>query len=402
MVEVDAPAVVRRLRELDRRSGGQRVAWSAVWREERDKLDALTRALVPRVRISSDAFVNRWYVLDGESSDTVLLGSHTDCVPGGGWLDGVLGVHAGLEVLRLLAGGGAPARRTVALVDWADEEGVRFGRSLLGSSAACGALSRAELDGLTDADGRSAADVVSAFGFDVERLGARVPVLGGVTSALELHIEQGPILEASRRRVAAVAGCLGVTRARYVFRGRSGHAGATPLNLRADPVRAAAEAITSLCARVESGGGLATVGQVSASPGIATAIAADCSFTLDLRHEDAARLDELAAAARAEIDAAATARGCELDSVRLWSIEPVEFDPALVEQAVRFTDGNRPLRSGPLHDSAALAKAGIPTAMVFAPSTGGVSHTRDEDTPPDVLVEAIERFAALAIHLIGS
>ena len=178
MVELDANAVVRRLRELDRRSGGQRVAWGAVWREERELLDALARELVPGVRVSSDAFANRWYLVDGESADTVLLGSHTDCVPDGGWLDGALGIHAGLEVLRIVAGAGAPARRSVALVDWADEEGVRFGRSLMGSSAACGALSRAELDGLIDGDGRSASEVVSASGFDAERLGERVPELG--------------------------------------------------------------------------------------------------------------------------------------------------------------------------------------------------------------------------------
>ena len=400
MVGPDANAVVTRLRELDTRSGGQRVAWSAVWRQERSLLDALARELVPDVRISSDAFANRWYVLDGESADSVLLGSHTDCVPGGGWLDGVLGIHAGLEVLRVVADDGGPRHRTVALVDWADEEGVRFGRSLLGSSAACGSLSRTELERLSDADGRSAAEVVSEFGFDAERLGARVPELGGVACALELHIEQGPILEASGRRVAAVAGCLGVTRARYVLRGRSGHAGATPMTLRADPVRAAAEAIAAISGRVDSANGLATVGQLAASPGIPTAIAAECAFTLDLRHEDASRLEELSTAARAEIEAAATRHRCELSGIGLWSIAPVNFDPALVEQAVRFTDGGAPLRSGPLHDSAALAGAGIPTVMVFAPSVGGVSHTREEDTPDDALVEAIERFAALAIHLI--
>jgi hydantoinase/carbamoylase family amidase len=400
MVDLDASAVVRRLRELDARSGGQRVAWSTTWREERARLDTLVRELVPGVRISSDTFANRWYVLDGESGDTMLIGSHTDCVPGGGWLDGVLGVHAGLEVMRVVACDGAPRRRTVALVDWADEEGVRFGRSLLGSSAACGSLSRTELDRLNDADGRSATEVVSEFGFDAERLGARVSALSGVACALELHIEQGPILETSGRRVAAVAGCLGVTRARYVVRGRPGHAGATPMALRADPVRAAAEAIAAVCGRVEADGGLATVGRLSASPGIPTAIAADCAFTLDLRHEDFSGLHELSAAARAEIDGAARRHGCELERVRLWSIAPVDFDPALVEQAVRFTDGGPSLRSGPLHDSAALAGAGIPTVMVFAPSAGGISHTREEDTPQDALLEAIERFAALAMHLI--
>ena len=402
MISLDPNAVLRRLREVDARSGGQRVAWSAVWREEQALLDTLVRELVPDARIASDAFANRWYVLDGDSADAVLLGSHTDCVPGGGWLDGVLGIHAGLEVLRVVAGDGGPRRRTVALVDWADEEGVRFGRSLLGSSAACGSLSRTELERLRDGDGRAAVDVVSEFGLDAERLGARGPELGGVACALELHIEQGPILETSGRHAAAVAGCLGVTRARYVLRGRSGHAGATPMALRADPVRAAAEAITAVSDHVASGNGLATVGQVAASPGIPTAVAAECAFTLDLRHGHGSRLEELATAARAEIEAAANRHGCELTAIGLWSIAPVDFDSELVEQAVRFTDGGAALRSGPLHDSAALAGAGIPTAMVFAPSAGGISHTREEDTPEDALIDAIERFAALAIHLIRS
>ncbi len=364
------------------------------------RFDALVRELVPDVRISSDAFANRWYVLDGESADSVLLGSHTDCVPDGGWLDGVLGIHAGLEVLSVVAGEGSPRRRTVALVDWADEEGVRFGRSLLGSSAACGSLSRTELERLSDADGRSATDVVSEFGFDADRLGVRAPELGDVACALELHIEQGPILETSGRDVAAVSGCLGVTRARYLLRGRSGHAGATPMALRADPVRAAAEAITAVSGLAQSAGGLATVGQLAASPGIPTAVAAECGFTLDLRHEDVSGLRQLSTSVRTEIDNAAKRHGCELADIGLWSIAPVNFDAALVEAAVRFSDGDAPLRSGPLHDSAALAGAGIPTVMLFAPSTSGISHTREEDTPEEALVVAIERFTALAGHLI--
>jgi len=172
------------------------------------------------------------------------------------------------------------------------------------------------------------------------------------------------------------------------------------MTLRADPVRAAAEAITAVSGLVQSDGGLATVGQLAASPGIATAVAAECVFTLDLRHEDASRLQELTTAARTEIEQAAKRHGCELADIGLWSIAPVNFDPALVEEAVRFTGGGAPLRSGPLHDSAALAGAGIPTVMLFAPSTNGISHTREEDTPEEALVEAIERFAALATHLI--
>ncbi len=392
---------MRRLRDLDDRSGGRRVAWTEPWHAEREVLDALARQLAPEIRISADAFANRWYVLKGESPDTVLLGSHTDCVPDGGWLDGVLGVHAGLAVLAAIAAGGRAPRRTVALVDWADEEGVRFGRSLLGSSAACGTLLRDELDRLSDVDGRPAAEVVAPYGFDGDRLGARVPQLDRVTAAIELHIEQGPVLDAAGRPVAAVSGCLGVTRGRFVFRGRSGHAGATPMDLRADPVRAVSEAVAAASLVVERGGGLATVGELAAHPGIATAIAADCSFTLDLRHHDAAALAELSAAAEAEIRASAARRGCEVEHAGLWSIAPVDFDAALVDRAVRLTDGGAAIRSGPLHDSAALAGAGVPTVMMFTQSTAGISHGRAEDTPEPALARAVERFGALAGELIG-
>jgi hydantoinase/carbamoylase family amidase len=400
-IPLDAGAVVRRLRELDERSGGRRVAWTDVWRDERDRFDAIARELVPQIRIGTDPFANRWYVLDGQSDETVLLGSHTDCVPDGGWLDGVLGVHAGLAVLVALGGAGTAPRRSVVLVDWADEEGVRLGRSLLGSSAACGTLAPEAFAALSDADGAPAAEVVAPYGFEIQRLGERVPALDRVTAALELHIEQGPVLETTGRMVAAVAGCLGVARGRYVVHGRSGHAGATPMDLRADPVRAAAEAIAALSAVAERGGGLATVGHLTARPGIATAVAGECAFTLDVRHHDPSQLSELSAAAEAEIGRAATDHGCEVDHAALLSIAPVDFDPALVTRAIRATDGGAALRSGPLHDAAALAGAGIPTGMVFAPSTGGVSHTRGEDTPEAALLQAIESFGALAIGLVG-
>ena len=128
----------------------------------RERIDKL---LDPGSFVETDAFANTWYVLPGQDAETVLVGSHSDCVPGGGWLDGILGVHAGLGVLAAVAAGPRP-RRTLAVVDWADEEGTRFGRSLLGSSAATGALTASELRALADTDGSPAAEVVSRFGFD--------------------------------------------------------------------------------------------------------------------------------------------------------------------------------------------------------------------------------------------
>ncbi|HET9124751.1 MAG TPA: hypothetical protein VFN65_07700, partial [Solirubrobacteraceae bacterium] len=140
---IDGPAVIAALREADARSGGTREAWTAAWAAERAELDARARAAAAAAGglvVERDAFANTWYLLPGERPGTVLVSSHSDCVPGGGWLDGILGVHAGLGLLAAVAAGDAsgeaPERRTLAVVDWADEEGTRFGRSLLGSGAA--------------------------------------------------------------------------------------------------------------------------------------------------------------------------------------------------------------------------------------------------------------------------
>src|ERR1700733_9058628 len=173
---VDAERVIAQLRATDARSGGAREAWGAAWITERGHLDGLARSISNSIVVETDAFANTWYVLPGEDAETVLIGSHSGCVPGGGWLDGILGVHAGLGVLTALAAQ-PRRRRTLAVVDWADEEGTRFGRSLLGSSAATGSLSAAELDGLTADDGTPARDVVSGYGFDPAALGTGSPRL---------------------------------------------------------------------------------------------------------------------------------------------------------------------------------------------------------------------------------
>jgi hydantoinase/carbamoylase family amidase len=373
---IDVGAVIAQLRATDERSGGRREAWREPWVAERRWLDELARAASPDVLIERDAFANTWYVLPGDSDETVLVHSHSDCVPGGGWLDGILGVHAGLGVLAALAGA-SRRQRTVAVVDWADEEGTRFGRSLLGSSAAVGSLSAEELDRLTAQDGAPARDLVSEYGFDVSALGTPSPRLAHVVAATELHIEQGPRLAREDRSVAAVTGCLGVRRRRITFTGTAGHAGALPMADRHDPVRAAATFIAAICRHAEESGGLATVGRLQADPMIATAVAARCELTLDLRHGELGPLDALAEVARA----LAELSHCPATVVDLYRLDPVSFDADLVRLAAAAAGGGEPLISGPLHDSAALAQSGIPAVMLFVPSIDGVSHARAEDTP---------------------
>ncbi|MFZ0387456.1 MAG: hydantoinase/carbamoylase family amidase [Solirubrobacteraceae bacterium] len=402
---MDAEAVIARLRETDVRSGGAREAWGAEWVAERGRLDALARSISDSVTVETDAFANTWYVLPGEDDETVLVGSHSDCVPEGGWLDGILGVHAGLEVLAAIAAG-PRSRRTLAVVDWADEEGTRFGRSLLGSSAATGALTASELSGLADADGSSAPDVVSRFGFDPGALvgaersdptsGFPSPRLGRVVAACELHIEQGPTLQHGGRSVAAVSGCLGVRRQQITFSGEAGHAGTTPMADRRDPVRDAARWLASLSDAAQAAGGLATVGRIEADPAIATAVAQRCRLSLDLRHADLDGLRALEARATELLDESR----CEVDRGSLYRQDPVAFDPTLVRLATSVCGGGAPVRSGPLHDSAALAQAGIPTVMLFCASLGGISHSRAEDTSEGDLIAGVQALHRLVTRLL--
>jgi N-carbamoyl-L-amino-acid hydrolase len=380
---------LRELRELDERSGGRRVAWTDTWAQERRRwADAV--AALPGVSVDQDAAGNLWARLPGREPGTVVAGSHLDCVPGGGWLDGCLGVLGATAALRELAERPDPPRHSVAVVDWADEEGARFGHSLLGSSAACGLLDVAHARTLRDADGVALPDALAEHGVDLDRVDAATSWLDDARAYVELHIEQGPVLEAEGRAAAGVSGCLGVRRHRIVLHGREAHAGASPMDDRRDPVLAAAAiALLARDAAVELGG-LATVGALRALPGTPTAIAASCDLTLDLRHRE---LDGLVALERRVLDGAddaARRERVELDAELIWSIDPVAFDGGLVERARAATGGGAPLVSGPLHDAAACARAGVPTAMLFIRSRGGVSHSREEDSDEADVIAGVD------------
>ncbi|HEY3776306.1 MAG TPA: hydantoinase/carbamoylase family amidase [Solirubrobacteraceae bacterium] len=400
---IDGPAVITALRQTDDRSGGRREAWTDLWATERALLDTRAREAADDAGliVERDAFANTWYVLPGRRPGTVLVSSHSDCVPGGGWLDGILGVQAGLGVLAAVARAdreaAGPDRPTLAVVDWADEEGTRFGRSLLGSSAATGALTCSELDALTAGDGTPAPQVVAPYGFDPDALGTPSPRLADVTAAIELHIEQGPVLAREHRTAAAVAGCLGVRRRRITFSGTAGHAGALPMADRHDPARAAAVFIAETMDAAQRRGGMATVGELASEPAFITAVPAVCRASLDLRHADREQLETLDAHVTALLDESR----CTADWSEVYRSDPVDFDPKLIAAAIESVGGGEPLRSGPLHDSASLARAGVPTVMLFAPSIAGVSHARAEDTAEVDLLAALDALGRLAGRLLG-
>ena len=225
--------------------------------------------------------------------------------------------------------------------------------------------------------------------------GWRSPRLGQVVAACELHIEQGPTLQRSRRSVAAVSGCLGVRRERITLTGVAGHAGSTPMADRRDPVRDAARLVASLSDAAQAAGGLATVGRIESEPAIATAVARRCRLSLDLRHAD---LDRLLALESRTTELLGDVR-CEVERSSMYRQDPVTFDPELVKLAASVCGGD-PVVSGPLHDSAALAQAGIPTVMLFCASLDGVSHSRDEDTSEPDLIAGIEALHELVSRLL--
>jgi hydantoinase/carbamoylase family amidase len=395
---MDAGRVISDLRELDRRTGGpdgaRRVCWTQPWEQARAFLRERLAELP--VTVDVDEAGNLWAQLTGDGDAVVIVGSHLDSVPGGGWLDGALGVFAALEVLRTA---GRPAV-TLRLVDWADEEG-RFGRSLFGSSACAGTLDADAVRDLRDRDGVRLADAV---GIDLDRAGAARDRLAGVHAYLELHIEQGPVLESRDASAAAVLGTCGVERHVVVFTGQAAHAGATPMAMRRDSFAAAAQAALAIRRIGFEHEGVCTVGGAASEPGIATAVAGRTEMLLDQRHLDPGSLAAMLAAAHAACAQAAVDHGCEVELQPVWSIPPVPFDERLIAVAREVVGTELAIPSGPLHDASELARV-VPTVMLFAKSSPPVSHTRDEDTPEAdlrVAIEAYGRAVARAVEMAAA
>jgi N-carbamoyl-L-amino-acid hydrolase len=397
---IDADRVIADLRELARRTsdeaGAQRLCWGEGWRAAREFLRELLEEIGLEPEI--DEAGNAWAYLPGAREPALAVGSHLDSVPNGGWLDGALGVMGALGVLRAWAGEETKPPRTLAVVDWADEEGARFGRSLFGSSAAAGTFDPAELANARDAAGRRAAGVLAENGVELERVLDSRSRLERLGTYLELHIEQGPVLEAERIRAAAVSGCVGVERLRFEIRGRVSHAGTTPMDVRHDAGLAAAAAALRVEQIAAAEGGVGTVGELGFEPGIPTAVPGRATMVVDLRNPSAEALGRMLEATREAVAGSAQERGCEVSEEPVWRIEPIAFDPDLVaaarEACERATGTAYELPSGALHDAASMAPH-LPTAMVFSPSIEGVSHAPEEDTPEADLSTAIEVFGAL-------
>ena len=411
--EVDANRAISLLKELrlltGTENGAQRVAFTQEWVKARGWLLKILDGLP--VETNTDAAGNLWATLRGESKRALLIGGHMDSVPNGGWLDGCLNTIAGLEIIRRIDRefhGNPPV--TVRLVDWADEEGARFGKSLFGSSACSGNLDMGEARGLTDSDGICLPDALREVGIDFETVKDCGGELQDAAAYIELHIEQGPVLLDLNLPIGAVLGTFGVERHAITFHGQAAHSGSTPMNRRKDALLAAgkmSQEIYQIAQR--SNGGVCTVGSCTTEPGIVTSVVAECRITLDQRHLDAKILRRMLDEAREASGRFAEEGNVGVTWERLWQIEPLPFHPELIEMcdnAIVETCGqSHRLPSGPLHDAAEVCSAGIPTVMMFVQSLHGISHNKIEDTKEEHIllsVEAFDRLASKAIAWIQS
>jgi N-carbamoyl-L-amino-acid hydrolase len=402
-------AELKELRELTgNEDGAQRVAWTETWEVARGWLrDKLAETSAHE---EIDAAGNQWFTLSGASERAMLIGGHIDSVPNGGWLDGCLNVLAGVEVVRRIAEDGTPPV-TVRLVNWADEEGARFGRSLFGSSAAAGSMRDLdELRTLTDREGIALPTALAEHDVDLDRALDAQGQLESAAAYLELHIEQGPVLESLDLPLGVVLGTFGVERHRITWRGQAAHAGSTPMAERRDALAGAAKLALEIrdIARQTGDGAVCTSGGVVCRPGIVTSVVETAEQLLDQRHLDADMLASMLAAAKDASQRFADEERIDVDFERIWSIEPILFDETLVglcEEAILEVAGTaHRLPSGPLHDAAEVSRAGVPTVMVFVQSLRGLSHTKLEDTKEEHLelaVAALDRLASKTLAWVA-
>lgn len=383
--------------------GSARLAWTEPWVRAREWFVS-TFDGIP-VETTTDPAGNLWVTLPGARPERIVLGSHLDSVPNGGWLDGCLGVLAAAEVLRGLHRDGVELPVSVSVVDWADEEGARFGRSLFGSGAVSGTLEIDAVRDLVDNEGRRLVDVVADHGVELETALTAGDVHSSIVASAELHIEQGPILENAGLRLAALHGILGVERRMVRLKGQACHAGATPIPLRRDPTVAAARMAVAIRELGLAHDAFTTVGVWRVHPSVPTAVNGRTEFSVDMRHLSRATLDALVAGLDELVAGIAAEEQVEAVVDVLWSIDPIEFHPDLVQFASDIVEERSGVRqvmpSGPMHDSAEMSRSGIPTVMMFVPSLNGLSHTHIEDTDFDDIELGVTAFDDLVRKMLG-
>jgi len=326
--------------------------------------------------------VARWGPEDGPA---VVMGSHMDSVPEGGWFDGQLGVLGGLEAVRLLRAWGVEPARPVWVVAFMDEENTRFNTALFGSRAFCGE-DVTGLGGRVDADGVTLAEAMHGWDRDIAEAGSarRIDQVGDY---LELHIEQGPRLAASGAQIGVVTGIVAMAGYRVRVAGEPNHAGTTPMDARRDALAAAARMTLAIREEGRSRPEHTTnVGVLTVESASSNVIPGACAFTIDLRAPGDDRIEELDAACRERLGAIAREEDVEIELESVYRMPAVPMDAhlrSLIEGAARDEEASvMTLSSGAGHDAMVLGRY-VPTAMVFVPSRDGVSHSPAEFTTAD-------------------
>jgi hydantoinase/carbamoylase family amidase len=382
--------------------GAQRIAFTPTWARARQWMRAKLAQLPAEVH--QDPAGNLWATLKGEREESLIIGGHIDSVPDGGWLDGCLNYLAGLEVLRRVASQGKPPI-TIRLVDWADEEGARFGRSLFGSSAVSGALVPDEVRNLVDKEGIKLADALKSQGIDIDHVLESKSELAKARAYLELHIEQGPVLESMSLPMGVVLGTFGVERHAITFTGQAAHSGSTPMAHRRDALAGVSRLHLAIREIAVKHGGVCTVGSVITKPGIVTAVVGEATMTLDQRHLDSTELAAMYQEAQTASRQIAAEEKIDVTWRKIWQIQPFPFNPDLIaigDDAIRNVCGqSHRLPSGPLHDAAEVCRTGIPTVMLFVQSLRGISHNKIEDTKEEHLEMSVRALDDLTMKTIG-
>ncbi len=325
------------------------------------------------------------------------MGSHLDTQPTGGKFDGVLGVLGALEVLRTMHDMGYETNAPIEVVNWTNEEGSRFAPAMLASGVFAGAFTRDYAWEREDRDGKR-------FGDELERIGYRGPEPVGqrrIGAMFELHIEQGPILEAENKMIGVVTGVQGIRWYEVTVRGQSAHTGATPMHLRKDALVGAARMVERIqsIALAHAPDAVASVGLMEVRPNSRNVVPGEVFFCIDLRHKDEAVVDLMESELRKALPEVLEPLGLGFEEKMIWHSPAVRFHPDLVacvrEGAAKAGHATRDVVSGAGHDAAYIARV-APTTMIFVPSAGGVSHNETESTSfaecgagAQVLLEAV-------------
>jgi N-carbamoyl-L-amino-acid hydrolase len=330
----------------------------------------------------------------------IAMGSHLDTQPTGGKFDGVLGVLAALEAMRTLCAAGYDTHAPIEIVNWTNEEGARFAPPMLASGVFAGVFSRDYAYARTDRDGK-------AFGAELDRIGYRGATPAGshtFSAMFELHIEQGPVLEAENRTIGVVQGAQGVRWYEITVTGQEAHTGATPMTMRRNALLGAARMIERIdaIARENAPDAVGTVGLIESRPNSRNVVPGEVFFSVDFRHPDESVLDAMEAELYAALPALLAPLQLTYSETRIWSAAPVKFSPDLIDcvrkGAAQASFPTRDMISGAGHDAVYVSRV-APTTMIFVPCAGGISHNEAESTQPDecaagaqVLLNAVLEF----------